>query len=121
MNAIALNFAMPLILYLLGTVITALLGYGAKLAKDYIGITLQAKAQADLHSAILSGVKAALVDYAKDGKIDNPSAIYGPVLDYVKASVPDAIATLQPSEGILQKLIQSKLNDVLGSTTPTAA
>lgn len=84
-------------------------GYAAVLLRRWTGIQIEERHRAALHSAIRTGVLAAL-DKGISGE-----TLVGVVRDYIAVSVPDALRRLAPGDGVLATLIRAKVGEaVLG-------
>lgn len=87
--------------------VTLATGYVVVLVKRYTGIQIEERHRQALHSAIHTGVLA-LADKGLSGE----QLIEG-VKDYIRQSVPDALAYLIPGEGVLATLIRAKIKQLL--------
>lgn len=99
---------LPTLLQVIGSVLGLLLIWVTGTMKTRWGIEIEARHREALHSAIMSGIRAALTkglggtDAVKDA------------LAYAEQSVPDAIAALSPSPDVLADLAQAKLREATG-------
>lgn len=98
----------PHVLEAIGALITLLLGWLTMQARTRWGIEIEARHREALHSAMMTGAQLAL-----DGDLSGDAA-KRLVLDYVRASVPDAIRWLAASDGILMRMAEAKLGEVMG-------
>lgn len=94
---------LPAIVALFGTILTIILNRAAKEAKDRWGVEVEAHHRDALHSAVMSGLLAAL------GRGMNGDAAIDAAIDHVSASVPDALKALSPAPGVLRAIVQAKL------------
>lgn len=99
---------MPALVALFGTVMTIILNRAAAVARERWGIEVEARHREALHSAIMSGVQAALLRGAK--RSDAVEA----AITYARKSVPDAIGKLAPGPDVLKSIAEAKLREVLG-------
>lgn len=85
---------------LLGIALMLIINRGAAAFEAFTGIRIEAAAREALHSAIKSGVEAALLEGPDAGfEMIKAHAIY-----HAQQSVPDAIARLVPGDGVLDRL-----------------
>lgn len=97
---------MPTILEIAGVGLAGALGWAALVAKKRFGLDIEKRHQDALHSALMSGVRAAL----QKGLTGN--AVLNAAVDYARASVPDAIDKLSPHGRVLFELARAKLDEV---------
>lgn len=97
----------PHLIELFMALVSLATGYALVLIKRYTGIQIEEKHRLALHSAIRTGVLA----MASNGL--QGQALVDAVKDYVRASVPDALAYFVPGDGVLSTLIKSKIKDIL--------
>lgn len=98
--------AKPHLMELLGVILTLALTAAADAARRAWGITIEAKHREALHSAILSGVSAAI-----DRGLSGPAAV-DLAIAYAEASSPGAIRKLKPQKGVLGNLARAKLRQL---------
>lgn len=98
---------MPALITLFGTALTIILNRAASAARERWGIEVEARHREALHSAIMSGVQAALLK-----GVARSEAVEAAVT-YAKKSVPDAIRNLSPSPDVLKSIAEAKLRAVL--------
>lgn len=104
----------PALLSLLGIILAWGINRGAAALELSTGIRLEENARDALHSAIISGVEAALAgENPKDVVIQHAVA-------YAHNSVPDAIARLVPGDGVLDQLALRYYNEIVLSRLPPA-
>lgn len=97
---------LPLILQGISAVLGLLLIQGAGIAKERWGIEIEARHREALHSALMSGIRAALE------RGDDRTAAITSAIAHATQSVPDAISALNPSTGVLQSIAEGKLREV---------
>ena len=102
----------PLLIDLLAIVLMAALTWAAAWGKRKFGIDIEAKHRDALHSALMTGARLAAAR-----QLTGPGALQL-ILDYVRKSVPDALATLAPSQAVLTDLADAKLQETLGTKVP---
>lgn len=94
---------MPPILEITSIILLAALTWAAAWAKRKFGIDIEAKHRDALHSALMSGAQLAAARQLTG------NAAVALILDYVRKSVPDALAKLSPNLAILTDLAEAKL------------
>jgi len=102
----------PLIEGALATVATAIIGWIGMTVQRWIGFRIEQQHRDALHSAIMTGVSAALNyagERAADIKIDVRNKIIADGIRYVEKSVPDALRALNVTDDTLVQLASSKL------------
>lgn len=102
----------PLLIDLLAIVLMAALTWAAAWGKRKFGIDIEAKHRDALHSALMTGARLAAAR-----QLTGPSALQL-ILDYVRKSVPDALATLAPSHTVLTDLADATLQEALVRKAP---
>lgn len=98
---------LPTLLELFGLLLMAWLVRLSLFVKAKWGIEIEARHREALHSAVMSGIRAAL-SKGLTGQMAVTAAI-----EHVTASVPDAIAALSPSADVLSNLVEAKLREAL--------
>ena len=101
-----MNEAMPLLVQVASAVILGLIGWAANTARRKWGIDIEAKYQADLHTALTTAARLAL------SKQLTGAAAMDLILDYAKRSVPDALSKLNPPQAVIENLAKSKIEAV---------
>lgn len=101
---------MPIILQLLSAVIGLMIARAANVARDRWGIEIEATHRAALQAAIMSGLQGALMRGLSG------QSLIDAAIDHVQSSVPDAVRALKPAPGVLETIIQARLNEALGAT-----
>lgn len=92
-----------------GAVLLFLINRLSAMVETWTGVTIEKKAREDLHEAIMTAVRTAI-------KHDPNIAFHNlkvEVMDYLHESVPDALATLMPGSGVLDRLIERYAEEVL--------
>lgn len=107
---------------IVGTVLTGAITWGAAALQKRTNIQLQQKDMDALHSAVMTGVTAALVrkgitpgglaSGAPISPTDVAARISSDVIMHVSRSVPQALKRLEPSTQVMENLIFSKLGEV---------
>lgn len=113
MKELLLDFASavaPIALDLLSGLVLALIGWAAATINRKTGIEIEEKHRLALHSAVMSGLKAAFAQ-----GITSRAALVTFASEYVAASVPDAVKKLKTSGDVLPDLIESKIMDAIPS------
>lgn len=98
----------PALISGLSLILTVLIGGAAQVTKQRFGLEIEARHREALHSALMSGVRAAIEDgpgAAKDVLVEK-------AVTYARDSVPDAITRLRPSEAVLRRLVFAKLKEI---------
>ncbi|MDD2870101.1 hypothetical protein [Neomegalonema sp.] len=108
------DFLLPILLQLLGLVIGGLLLSLSQLARRRWGIEIEAAHRDALHSALMSGVRAA-VARGLNGQAATAAAVA-----YAGRSVPDALTALNPGEGVLVSIAEAKLTEASGGAAPSS-
>ncbi|MDE4272946.1 hypothetical protein PXK58_00950 [Phaeobacter gallaeciensis] len=98
----------PALISVLGLVLTVLIGGASQVMKQRFGIEIEARHREALHSALMSGISAAIEDGPGAGK----DVLIEKAVTYARESVPDAIAQLRPSETLLRRLVMGKLKEL---------
>ena len=108
MNFLATIFTTvePVLLEIISTILAAVLVWLANTARVRFGIEIEARHREALHSAIMSGVRAALSRGLRGQDLVDA------VMNHVARSTPDAIARLKPASGVLENIIEGKLREV---------
>ena len=99
----------PLLIDLLAIVLMAALTWAAAWGKRKFGVDIEAKHRDALHSALMTGARLAAAR-----QLTGLGALQL-ILDYVRKSVPDALASLAPSQAVLTDLADAKLQEALGT------
>lgn len=93
----------PHVLEIIGVALSAIIASAAGYAKRKWGLDIEARHREALHSALLTGIKMAMARNLDTGKAVDLA------IGYAKASVPDAIKALKPTEGVLASIARSKM------------
>ena len=99
------------ILMILGLILTFIINRAAGAFTAFTGIQIEAKHRDALHSAIKTYVESSL-KHGHDVGIDYLKAN---TLDYLKRSIPDALAALVPGDGVLDKLVERYAAEALAT------
>ena len=87
-------------------VVSLATGYVVILIRRYTGIQIEERHRQALHSAIRTAV-VAMTERGLTGE-----DLVKAVKDYVRQSVPDALAWLVPGDGVLSTLIKAKVREL---------
>lgn len=98
---------LPYLIDILAIVLMAALTWASAWAKRKFNIDIEAKYRDGLHSALMTGARL-----AASRQLTGQAAI-ALIVDYVRKSVPDALASLKPSSGTLQDLAEAKLAEAM--------
>ncbi|MBD9528667.1 hypothetical protein IB235_17765 [Paracoccus sp. PAR01] len=101
-----INVIAPSSVELIGAVLTAFIGWLALMLRQRFGIEIEARHREALHWALYSAAQLAIAQ-----KLTGPAAI-NLIKGYVIRSVPDAMASLNPSSQVLSDLAKAKLEQV---------
>lgn len=101
--------AMPALLQFIGLILSLLLARAAEAARTRWGLQIEAAHRDALHTALMTGVRFAL------GRGLQGEAAMSAAMIHARQSVPDAIAALKPSSGVLETIASAKLADALGA------
>lgn len=115
MNTILSDFltaVLPAVVQLIGAVLGILLIRASNTARARWGIEIEARHREALHSALMSGVRAAM------GRGLMGQTVIAAAIEHAGRSVPDALAALQPTPDVLSSIAQSKLREVVDATHP---
>lgn len=104
----------PLFVEAVALLVTFFIGWAAVRFKKLTGIQIEEKHQRALHSAIMSGVRAAVEADGPERARAAKSAVIAKAMAHAKESVPDAIAALKPGGYVMDRLAERYLNDALG-------
>jgi hypothetical protein len=96
----------PIILTALSAILTTVLVRGSAIITERWGIEIEARHREALHSALMSGLRAAL-----ERGDDQYDAITS-AIEHATKSVPDAITALDPSPDVLSSIAKAKLREV---------
>jgi len=97
-----LTYITPALVTLFGAALTFIINRGAGALQAAAGIDIEASHREALHSAIMTGVKAAVAR----GPVAGIDAVKAEALAYARASVPDAIRALVPGETVLDAIAE---------------
>lgn len=96
---------LPTLLQFTGLALAWIIARVATVAKDRWGIEIEAKHREALHSALMSGIRAAL-----SKGLSGQEAVAAAIA-YAQDSVPDAMERLGPSIQVLSSLAEAKLRE----------
>lgn len=98
---------LPLMLQVISAIVGLIIAWAAATAKQRWGIEIEGRHREALHSAIMSGIRGALL-----AKLPR-EAVVSDALDYARASVPDALKALKPTDAVLNRIAEAKLKEVM--------
>ncbi len=99
----------PAVLALFATALTVIIGIATAQLRAWTGIEIAAKHREAMHEAVMSGVLSA----SEHGLATGGETFKAHVIAHVRASVPDAVAYLDPLPGVLQNIIERKAREAL--------
>lgn len=102
-----INTVMPDVLKIVSVVLMFILGWVLKWIRAKTGIDIQAAHRESMHSALMTAARLAVARQLTG------QAAMSLILEYVRKSVPDALASLKPSPDVLKELAESKLQAAL--------
>lgn len=105
MTAILLNLLLPHLLELASTFLAMMIGWAALRFHSWTGIQIEARHRDALHSALMTGARAAL----SKGMPMQQAVEFA--VGYAQSSVPAAVAKLKPTDPVLQQLARAKLQE----------
>lgn len=82
--------------------------------RKWTGIQIEEKHQRALHSAIMSGVRAAIDAEPGHRATDAKNVLIAKAVAHARESVPDALQALKPGGFVLERLAERYLNEALG-------
>lgn len=104
------SVVMPHLLEVIGLVLTGVLGWMARQAKRRWDIEIEEKHLRTLHSALMTGARAA---FTKDAHLSR-ERVAEEAIAYARESAPDAVAALKPKADVLVDLATARAKDALG-------
>lgn len=104
--------AAPSVVELTASILMLVLTWASFKARQLFGLNIEARHREALHSAVMSGVRAAL-----EGNLTGADAAQMAV-DYARSSVPDAIKYLGAQDGVLMRLAEAKMQNAFGLLLP---
>ena len=107
--------AMPLLLQALSALLMALLLWAGNTARERWGMEISARRREALHSALMSGILAAL------GRGLSGQDAVRAAIDHATKSTPDAIRKLKPAPGVLERIAEGKLREITEPASPQRA
>ncbi|WP_201829522.1 hypothetical protein [Microvirga zambiensis] len=102
----------PYVFMLASAAVVGILTWLTNIVKQWTGIQIEAKHREALHSAMMTGVAAALAKgrlKASEVSIDAKSVIIKEAVEWAQRSVPDALNALGASPSALAELAASKI------------
>lgn len=99
------NLFLPHLLEIVGAALALLIGYAATAFTRWTGIQIEEQHRRALHSALMTGIRAAL------SRGMNPEQAVDHAKAYAETSVPDALGRLKPAPAVLQSLARAKLQE----------
>ena len=114
----------PYILEVLGMAVAAIIGLLSRLIYKKWGIDIEQGRRDALHSAAMTGLKAALSRAgvkAADVQFDVRHKVIAEALDWMRKSVPDAIKYFGISEQGMKTLVEAKHTELVEATAGAAA
>lgn len=119
-----LSILEPQLIEILGLIITVVISYASLVFNSWASkqkllsdIQIEEKHQRSLHKAAMSIALSVVNDgthaFVKDKKKQIPAAVKASAADYIKRSVPDAVAALSPLPDVLDRIIVSKFEEIL--------
>lgn len=98
------------ILPIVATIVTAIIGWAATQARARWGIEIEARQREALHQALMTGAQLAL---ARLGPQAPQVALTAAAVEYAQGSVPGAISGLRPAAGVLSDLALAKITALI--------
>lgn len=102
------------LLTIIGAVLTFIANRAAGAFQAATGIRIEEKHMRALHSAIMTGVEAAMIDGPEAGI----EVIKHRAVRYAQQSVPDAIRALVPGDGVLDRLAERYVREAMAKYLP---
>lgn len=108
MSAILINLLLPHLLELASALLAGAIGWAALRFHKWTGIQIEEQHRAALHSALMTGARAAL------SRGLNVQQAAEAAVGYAQSSVPGALARLKPTEVVLSNLARAKVAQAAG-------
>ncbi|WP_444452581.1 hypothetical protein ACTTAI_16395 [Rhodobacter capsulatus] len=105
-DAITAMVVQQIVLPIVATIVTAIIGWAAAQARARWGIEIEAKQREALHQALMTGAQLAVT---RLGARATPTALEVSAIEYAQRSVPGAIAALKPRASTLHDLAAAKI------------
>lgn len=102
------DFLLEPVLVVISAILTFLISRATSTAKQRWNLDIEYHHRQALHSALMSGVRAAL------GQGASPQDAIASAIKHSINSVPDAIQALDPSDGVLASIAESKIGEIMG-------
>ena len=106
--SLILTAVLPPLLDIAGLAVAAVLVRVSLVAKQRWGLEIEARHRDALHSALMSGVRAALA-----GGLTGRAAVDA-AIEHAARSVPDAIGRLDPTAQVITAIAEAKLREAVG-------
>lgn len=117
-------FFEPYLLSAISAAIAGLIGWTATLVQRWTGIQIEARHREALHSAAMTGVTQALARLGTrvdSLQVDIRSDVIAAAVEWVEASVPDAIVALGATPEKVEAIATAKLGELIAAATRTDA
>jgi len=108
MATLLLSALLPHLLELIGALLAGAIGWAALRFHTWTGIQIEAVDREALHSALMTGARAAL------SRGLNVQQAAEAAVGYAQSSVPGALAKLKPTDAVLQNLARAKVAQAQG-------
>lgn len=119
-SAVPTDFISTLVIPVLGTVVTVLLGWAISIFSRHTGLAVSQKYQDDLHSAAMTGISLGLHELgvagaaALEGSGNAKLAVIGTAMAWINnKGAPDAIKALGLTPAEVQAFVAAKLNQAI--------
>lgn len=99
----------PLLIEALALILSSAIAAAALAVRKHFGVQVGQALQRDLHTALMSGIKAAL----EDGREAAADVLVDEAIRHARESVPDAFQALKPSEAVLRRLARGKIAEAV--------
>ena len=106
MDTITSAIITQIVLPIVATIVTALIGWAAAQARTRWGIEIEARQREALHSALMTGAQLAL---SRLGPQASQTALTAAAVEYAERSVPGAMTGLKPAASTLHDLALAKI------------
>ncbi|ETD89842.1 hypothetical protein ACTTAL_03380 [Rhodobacter capsulatus] len=110
MDTITAAIITQVVLPIVATIVTAIIGWAAAQARARWGIEIEARQREALHQALMTGAQLAL---ARLGPQASQSALTAAAVEYAQGSVPGAMAGLRPASSTLHDLALAKISALI--------
>ena len=106
MDTITAAIIAQVVLPIVATIVTAIIGWAAAQARARWGIEIEARQREALHSALMTGAQLAM---SRLGPQASQTALTTAAVEYAERSVPGAMTGLKPSVSTLHDLALAKI------------